>query len=54
MNHTMKTKHSFLAPVLRTLLVASITLAGFAATAQEAAIRRTWVNGCPNSRRSTK
>ena len=44
----MKTMYSFLAPVLRSLLVASITLVGFSATAQEAAIRKNLAERLPN------
>lgn len=44
----MKPIHSFLAPVLRTLLVASIALLGFAATAQEAAIRKNLAERLPD------
>ena len=48
MKPTMKTMYSFLAPVLRSLLVASITLVGFSATAQEAAIRKNLAERLPN------
>ena len=50
MNLTMKYMHSlssFLAPVLRTLLVTSIALAAVAATAQEAAIRKNLAERMP-------
>ena len=48
MKPTMKTMYSFLATVLRSLLVASITLVGFSATAQEAAIRKNLAERLPN------
>ena len=48
MKPTMKTMYSFLAPVLRSLLVASITLVGFSASAQEAAIRKNLAERLPN------
>ena len=48
MKPTMKPQHSFLTPLLRSVLVASVALVGFAATAQEAAIRKNLAERLPD------